>query len=155
MQIKINIDEEQVSELVTAEIVKRIMLDHDYIGREAKYGVRSGIDKAVQKYIYSEKDAIIEKVVKRASIEIVKKSMPKIIEKEMDNSKNQSWIPVEVLLPQKDGMYNVTFDDEFVTSVEWLNGNWELWAGSGEVVAWMPVPEKYIPNKNIQNHKLA
>lgn len=81
MQIKIEIDENRIKELVENELVKQILADKTYINREAQYGVRNGVDKAIQKYIYSEKDAIIEKVVNRASIEIVKKGLPKLLNK--------------------------------------------------------------------------
>lgn len=81
MEIKINIDEEYITELVSQEIAKRIVADRDYIGREAQYGVRNGVDKAIQKYIYKEKDDIIDRVIERASVEIVKKGMPKLLEK--------------------------------------------------------------------------
>lgn len=47
---------------------------------ELIYGVRDGVDKAVKNYIYSEKDRIIERVVERATREIVKKGLPKLLE---------------------------------------------------------------------------
>lgn len=39
-------------------------------------------------------------------------------------------------------------DDDYITSVEYAtdkrgNRDWELWADSGEVLAWMPLPEPY------------
>jgi len=57
------------------------------------------------------------------------------------------WTPVEDGLPTEDGMYNVTLDDGFATSVPWNGSDWELWADSGDVIAWMPMPEEYIPKK--------
>lgn len=79
MKIEINIPEERIVELVEHAIVENI-LNNRYENREVKYGVRSGMDKAVKEYIYSNKDKIIERVVERASIEIVKKGLPKLIE---------------------------------------------------------------------------
>ena len=81
MKLTIEINEEEIAGLVTEEIARRIVANGDYIGREAKYGVRNAVDKAVQKYIYSEKDVIIERVVNRASVEIVKKGLPKLLNK--------------------------------------------------------------------------
>lgn len=53
------------------------------------------------------------------------------------------WIPVTKKLPKKEGVYIASFDDGFVTGVEWFEGEWGLWADSGEVVAWMPCPKAY------------
>lgn len=60
------------------------------------------------------------------------------------------WIPVSERLPEYDGIYLACFDDEFVTAVRCItdrhgNQDWELWADSGEVVAWMSLPEPYKP----------
>jgi hypothetical protein len=49
--------------------------------RDAQFGVKSGVDKAVKEYIYKNKDKIIERVVERASVEIVKKGLPKLLER--------------------------------------------------------------------------
>lgn len=80
MELKIMIDEEHIAELVTNEIVKRIVAEKTWENREAKYGVRDGVDKAIKQYIYKEKDSIIDKVVERATVEIVKKGLPKLLE---------------------------------------------------------------------------
>ena len=79
MKIEINIPDERIVELVEQAIVENI-LNNRHENREAQYGVRSGMDKAVKEYIYVNKDRIIERVVERASIEIVKKGLPKLIE---------------------------------------------------------------------------
>jgi Cys-tRNA synthase (O-phospho-L-seryl-tRNA:Cys-tRNA synthase) len=81
MQIKIEIDENHIAELVSQEIAKRIVAKHEYENREAKIGIRNGVDKAIKQYIYSKKDEVIERVVDRASVEIVKKGIPKLIER--------------------------------------------------------------------------
>lgn len=80
MELKITIDEEQIKELVEKEIVKQIMNERAWENREAKYGIREGIDKAIKQYIYKEKDNIINRVVERATVEIVKKGLPKLLE---------------------------------------------------------------------------
>jgi len=80
MEIKINIDEQYIAELVSQEIANRIVNERTYENREAKVGVRIGVDKAVKEYIYSKKDKIIDKVIERASREIVKKGLPKLLE---------------------------------------------------------------------------
>ena len=81
MKIEIEIDENYITELVSQEIAKRIVAEHGYESREAKYGIRDGVDKAIKQYIYSKKDDVIEKVIDRASVEIVRKGLPKLIEK--------------------------------------------------------------------------
>lgn len=81
MKIEIEIDEKYIAELVSQEIAKRIVAEHGYENREARIGIRDGVDKAIKQYIYSKKDDVIERVVERASVEIVKKGIPKLIEK--------------------------------------------------------------------------
>lgn len=81
MKVTIEIDEKHIAELVSAEIAKRIVENNKYEGREAKYGIREGTDKAIKKYIYENKDEIIERIVGRASVEMVRKGLPKLLEK--------------------------------------------------------------------------
>ncbi len=80
MEIKITIDEDYITELVSQEIAARIVTEGRYENREAKKGIREGVDKAIKQYIYSRKEDVIERVVNRASVEIVKKSLPKLLE---------------------------------------------------------------------------
>ena len=57
---------------------------------------------------------------------------------------NYAWIPVEERLPEEDGLYLCSFDDGFIASVDYISGNgFMLWVDSGEVNAWMPLPEPY------------
>ena len=79
MNIEIEIDNDYITELVSQEIAKRIVAEHNYENREAKYGIRNGVDKAIKQYIYSQKDTIIERVIVRASSEITKKGFKKLI----------------------------------------------------------------------------
>jgi len=81
MKIEIEIDEKYIAELVSQEIARRIVAEHGYESREAKYGIREGVDKAIKQYIYSKKDDVIERVVERASVEIVKKGLPKLLDR--------------------------------------------------------------------------
>lgn len=80
MEITIKIDEEHIAELVSQEIARRIVAEHGYENREARIGIREGVDKAIKQYIYLKKEAIIDRVVERASVEIVKKGLPKLLE---------------------------------------------------------------------------
>ena len=80
MKIEIEISEENISRLVEEMIAKQFMNERGTEYREARYGIRDGVDKAVKNYIYSEKENIINKVVDRASREIVKKGLPKLLE---------------------------------------------------------------------------
>ncbi len=55
MKIEIEIDENYITELVSQEIAKRIVAERGYENREAKIGIRDGVDKAIKQYIYKEK----------------------------------------------------------------------------------------------------
>lgn len=81
MKLEIEIDEKYISELVCQEIARKITEKHGYENTEARIGVRDGVHKAIKQYIYNEKDSIIDSVVERASVEIVKKGLPKLLEK--------------------------------------------------------------------------
>ncbi len=81
MKLEIEIDESYIAELVSQEIARRIVETHGYEAREAKMGIRDGVDKAIKQYIYSKKDTIVDRVVDRATVEIVKKGLPKLLEK--------------------------------------------------------------------------
>ena len=81
MELKIQIDEKYIAELVSQDIARQIAADKGFIGREATYGVREAVDKGVRDYIYKEKANIIERVIDRAAKEIVRKGLPKLIER--------------------------------------------------------------------------
>ena len=81
MKIEIEIDESYITELVSQEIAKRLVTEHRYENREARIGIRKGVDKAIKQYIYSKKDSVIERVVDRATVEIVKKGLPKLLDR--------------------------------------------------------------------------
>ena len=83
MKLEMEIDEgyiaELVSQLVSQEIARRIVETHGYENREARYGIKEGVDKAIKQYIYSKKDVVIDRVVERATVEIVKKGLPRLL----------------------------------------------------------------------------
>lgn len=76
-QYVISIDDEKVTEQINGII-------NTIFNREIKnkYGETGDvISQAVKDIVYSHKDEIIEKVVDRATKEIVKKGLPKLLEK--------------------------------------------------------------------------
>ena len=81
MKLEIEIDENYITELVSQEIANRIVAEHRYENREARIGIRDGVDKAIKQYIYSKKDEVIDRVVERATVEIVKKGLPKLLDR--------------------------------------------------------------------------
>ena len=81
MKIEIEIDESYISELVSQEIARRIVTEHYYESREAIIGIRDGVNKAIRQYIYTRKNEVIERVVDKAAVEIVKKGLPKLLER--------------------------------------------------------------------------
>lgn len=73
----ITIDDEKVTEqingIITTIFNREMQNKYGETGRE--------ITQAVKDIVYSHKDEIIEKVVDRASKEIVRKGLPKLLEK--------------------------------------------------------------------------
>ena len=68
----------------------------------------------------------------------------------MDGKMLTGWIPVDEQLPKLDedgyAYVLVSMDDEFVATTNYTRDEgFRLWAYSGEVVAWMPLPEPYKP----------
>lgn len=64
----------------------------------------------------------------------------------------QRWIPVSERLPEEDGKYMVTihgygWNGETFTSVSVAECIGKRWVGNNGVIAWMPLPEPYKPNK--------
>ena len=57
------------------------------------------------------------------------------------------WIPVGEKLPEKGQTALCSFDDGFVATATYCEDDgddgWALWQDSGEVVAWMPLPQAY------------
>lgn len=84
-KITITVDENEIAQLVTERIAAAMEREYCTESREAKRGIRDGVDKAIKNYIYVNKDAIIEKCVSRASAELVRKGLPKLIERMAPN----------------------------------------------------------------------
>jgi len=64
---------------------------------------------------------------------------------------NNKWIPTSERLPEVDkygeAYVLVCMDDEFIATTTYVKDKgFELWADSGEVIAWMPLPEPYKPH---------
>lgn len=59
----------------------------------------------------------------------------------------QRWIPCSERLPEDEGEYLVSFDDGFITTTGYYEGDFELWADAGEPLAWQPLPEAYREEK--------
>ncbi len=62
------------------------------------------------------------------------------------------WIPVSERLPEEDGKYMVTihgytWNGKTFTSVSVAEYIGKRWVGNNGVIAWMPLPEAYKPNK--------
>ena len=83
-QYMIDVDDTALQEQVRAiiETIFEREMRHKY------YGCGSVIAEAVKDLIYSNKDEIIEKVVDRAAKEIVKKALPKLIERMEEGEKS-------------------------------------------------------------------
>lgn len=80
-QIEIGIDNkalnEQIMKILNAELNNSLITRYNGAGGE--------ISAAVKDLIYSRKEEIIEKVVDRATTEIVKKGLPKLLERMANN----------------------------------------------------------------------
>lgn len=83
MDIKITVDEKEIAKIVEEIIAKEIFKKYSSAEYDAKYGLREGTDKAIKAYIYSRKEEIIERCVARASAELVRKGLPKLLEREL------------------------------------------------------------------------
>lgn len=74
-----------------------------------------------------------------------KKSFQRMIEEQSTcgTAKPRQWIPVTKRLPENGTRALVTFEDGFVAATDYYGNGWDLWADSGDVIAWMPLPEPY------------
>ena len=80
-EITITVNDAEIVDMVTKMIARDISAQYTAESRDTKFGIRRGVESAVKKYIYDNKDAIIEKCVARASAELVRKGLPKLIER--------------------------------------------------------------------------
>jgi len=79
VKLVVNVDEELLENMVTELIADKLAQNS-----EVRFGLRKGIEEAVKEYIYSSKEVIIERVVDRATREIVKKGLPKLLKEVME-----------------------------------------------------------------------
>lgn len=80
MEIKIKLDEEKIREMVEEQIAEAITSQYGKMAIDKKIGLRSGIEKAVKSYIYDHKDEVVERCVQRASTELVRRGLPKLLD---------------------------------------------------------------------------
>jgi hypothetical protein len=86
MKITVELDDKEIErivmEKVTDEIAKQYMkrYNDDEIGR------RRGVQDAVKELVYNNKDELITRCVDKASAELVRKGLPKLLEKMSDNA---------------------------------------------------------------------
>ncbi|MDU7339335.1 MAG: hypothetical protein E7L17_14625 [Clostridium sp.] len=81
IDITITVNEDDIAKQVVEKISSAMARTYSAESIDTKWGVRKGVEQAVKDYVYSCKDEIIEKCVDRASTELVKKALPKLIEK--------------------------------------------------------------------------
>ena len=110
---------------VGTELLRRVLDDADVIGAErAKYEWGLGL---IESYI--------------SDIKELPSAQPE-----------PPWIPVSERLPEKDGKYMVTihgygWNGKTFTSVSVAECIGKRWVGNNGVIAWMPLPKIYKPNK--------
>ena len=79
--ILITVNENDIAKLVVEKIASSMAHQYSAEATDAKWGVRKGVEAAIKDYVYSHKDEIIEKCVDRASTELVRKGLPKLLER--------------------------------------------------------------------------
>ena len=84
-EITITVDEDELTRIVTEQIADAMRNEYRSESRDTKYGIRKGVESAVKEYIYASKDEIIDRCVARASAELVRKGLPKLIERMAPN----------------------------------------------------------------------
>lgn len=79
MRYEVEIDEMKFIEYAN-DIINKV-INRELNNRYSNGDTQKEISLAVKDIIYSRKDEIIEKVIERATTEIVRKGLPKLIEK--------------------------------------------------------------------------
>ncbi len=79
-EIKIMLDESAIRQYAEETIAKNIVSQYTAEYRDAKFGIRKAVEQAVKELVYSRKDEIIEKCTARASAELVRKGIGKLME---------------------------------------------------------------------------
>ena len=81
MKLDIEINEDEIVRLAVDKIAENLVKKYTAESRGTEYGIREGTKLAVINMVYENKDEIIEKIINRAVTEMVKKGMPKLIER--------------------------------------------------------------------------
>ena len=76
MEVKVDIDDNELREVVTSMIAKQLTASWS----TERQVLKRTVADAVKEVVYSEKEFIINMVVERATREIVKKGLPKLLE---------------------------------------------------------------------------
>ncbi|MBV4430696.1 hypothetical protein KM803_05015 [Clostridium tyrobutyricum] len=79
MQIKVEIDDKELQEEITSMIARKLTTSWSTERNLLKHTIAD----SVKEVVYSQKEEIINMVVNRASAEIVRKGMPKLVNKMM------------------------------------------------------------------------
>ena len=74
MELKIQIDEQELQEAITQIIARKITASSE------RQMMKREIAESVREVVYSQKDFIVDMVVDRATREIRKKALPKLLE---------------------------------------------------------------------------
>lgn len=80
-EIRITINEDDIAKEVEKQIAERMTASYCAENRDTKYGIRKGVENAVKAYVYAQKDEIIERCVTRAADSLVRKGLPKLVER--------------------------------------------------------------------------
>ena len=80
-EITVTVNDAEIVDMVTKMIARDIAAQYTAESRDTKFGIRRGVESAVKEYIYASKDEIIDRCVARASAELVRKGLPKLIER--------------------------------------------------------------------------
>ena len=80
-EITITVNDAEIVDMVTKMIARDIAAQYTAESRDTKFGIRRGVESVVKEYIYASKDEIIDRCVARASAELVRKGLPKLIER--------------------------------------------------------------------------
>lgn len=82
MQITINIDDSEIERIAIEKITDAIAENyHKRYSSEESRGRRKAVQESVKEIIYSDKENLINRCVEQASRELVKKGLPKLIER--------------------------------------------------------------------------
>ena len=76
MDIKLKVSDSELEQLICQHIARKTVDNHSF-----RYDMRDAVGKAIKEYVYNNKENIIEMVVDRASREMVKKGLPKLLDK--------------------------------------------------------------------------